>query len=425
MKKIIYLLCIAASFAFCACDNEEDDLFDSSSAIRADEAIKADTKILTDAANGWLMEYYPEASQSYGGYNMLLKFGTDGKVTAASELYNGTDATEGLYSVKQSAGVVLSFDTYNEIFHLFSDPSDPLGVGGSGYGLEGDYDFLILEASADKVVLKGKKTGGIATMTPMKGDWAGYITSVQEAKAAMSFSKYRLDINGTSLDVAISFRTLTFIYTVGEESHEVKAAYIQTPTGYKFYEPVEVNGVTLTGFTFDTAAGLFKADNQSNVTLVPIVPPLNEQLVASRWYFAYSAISAPLQPYFAMAAQGSAGEGEDILYLYMGPSESDGTYSFGFRSGKYLGYLTYNYELIGEDEIALQFAMAGDNNGIYYHNNCNYNYPLSAIGYSTPKTYKLETDNVKEPTWIKLTNTADETKYFTLYANLVAYPFDN
>ena len=33
------------------------------------------------------------------------------------------------YEVKQSAGVMLTFDTYNEIFHFFSEPSNYLGIG--------------------------------------------------------------------------------------------------------------------------------------------------------------------------------------------------------------------------------------------------------------------------------------------------------
>ncbi len=422
MKKIYYLLYLATAVLFAACTNEEDDLFDSSSALRADAAIEADLKILTDAANGWLMEYYPEAQQSYGGYNVLLKFGTDGKVAASSELYDGEDVTSGLFSVKQSAGIVLSFDTYNEIFHLFSDPSDPLGVGGSGYGLEGDYDFLILEASAEKVVLKGKKTGGIATLTPMKGAWDEYIASVQQAEEEMSFQKLQLDVNGEVFPVSISSRTLTFTYTEGEDTKSVTASYIQTPTGYKFYEPVDVNGTTLTGFTFNSKAGVFTADNHSNVKLVPVIPPLNEQFVSGDWYFAYSEISAALQPYFGMAANGSASEGEEILYMYLGTS-NDETYSFNFRSGGYIGYLVYTYVLTGEDEITLTFALQGDNNGTYYYQNCGYGYITSAIGSSAGATYKLTTDSEKSPSFIKLTNTADPNKYFTLYPNLIAYPF--
>jgi len=421
MKKIYYLLYLATAVLLTACTNEEDDLFDTSSALRADAAIEADMKILTDAANGWLMEYYPEAQQSYGGYNVLLKFGTDGKVTAASE-FDNSDVVTSLYSIKQSAGVVLSFDTYNEIFHLFSDPSDPLGVGGNGYGLEGDYDFLILEATAEKVTLKGKKTGGIATLTPMKEDWKEYIAKLQSAEEEMSFQKLQLEMNGKIIPVSISFRTLTFTYAVEESNTSVVASYIQTPNGYKFYEPIEVDGIMLSGFTFNSEAEIFTADDDNSIKLVPVIPALNEQFISGNWYFAYSEISAALQSYFEMAADGSASEGEEILYMYMGAS-NDGTYSFNFRSGNYIGYLTYAYVLTGEDEITLSFTLQGDNNGSYYYSNCNYNNIITAIGSPAGATYKLTTDSEKFPSFIKLTNMADPNKYFTLYPNLIAYPF--
>lgn len=422
MKKIYYLLYLATAVLFAACTNEEDDLFDTSSALRADAAIAADTKILTDAANGWVMEYFPEAQQSYGGYNVLLKFGTDGKVTVASELYDNSDITTSLYSVKQSAGIVLSFDTYNEIFHFFSDPSDPAGVGGNGYGLEGDYDFLILEATAEKVTLKGKKTGGVAVLTPMKEDWEEYILALQHAEEEMSFQKMQLEMNGKVIPVSISFRTLTFTYAEGENSVSVTASYIQTPAGYKFYEPVEVDGVTLSGFTFNAEAEVFTANDNSNIKLVPVIPPLNEQFVTGNWFFAYSEISAALQPYFAMAANGSAEEGEQILYMYMGLSGA-GSYSFSFNSGGYTGSLLYDYILTGEDEITLTFALQGEGDGVYYYNNCNYNYIIAAIGNSAGATYKLTTDDLKAPSFITLTNTANPARYFTLYPNLIAYPF--
>ena len=118
----------AAVLLAAACSPEEDDIFSDSSANRADAAIAADMQVLTGAANGWLMEYYPEASQMYGGYNILLSFSEDGRVTVAGDIVTDPTATAtSLFSVKQSAGIVLSFDTYNEIFHFFSDPGNSNG----------------------------------------------------------------------------------------------------------------------------------------------------------------------------------------------------------------------------------------------------------------------------------------------------------
>ena len=50
-----------------------------------------------------------------------IYFEKNGKVSVSSDVYEATDVATSLYSVKQSAGVMLSFDTYNEIFHFYSD----------------------------------------------------------------------------------------------------------------------------------------------------------------------------------------------------------------------------------------------------------------------------------------------------------------
>ena len=102
-----------------SCTKEQEDFFSDSSANRADATIAADKKVLTSAANGWLMKLYPDAQQSYGGYNVIVRFTEDGKAEVRGE-YLGEICTS-LYSITQSAGIVLTFDTFNEEFHLFSD----------------------------------------------------------------------------------------------------------------------------------------------------------------------------------------------------------------------------------------------------------------------------------------------------------------
>ena len=90
----------AAVLLAAACTPEEDDIFSDSSANRADAAIEADMQVLTGAANGWLMEYYPEMSQTYGGYNILLSFSEDGHVTVAGDIVSDPTATAtSLFSV--------------------------------------------------------------------------------------------------------------------------------------------------------------------------------------------------------------------------------------------------------------------------------------------------------------------------------------
>jgi hypothetical protein len=368
------------------------------------------------------MKYFPDEYLQYGGFNVLLKFTEDGKVTVANELYDADETAESLYKVKQDAGVVLSFDTYNELFHLFSDPEDKAGVSQNGKGLEGDYDFQILEASADKVVLKGKKSGTKAVLTPFTGDWTEYLSTIQAADEAMYNKRYSFDLNGTTVAVSTSNRTLVFSYEKDGEEVSESGAYIVTPTGYDFYEPIEINGTTIEGFTYNSSSDSFTASNNSSISMVKVVPPLSEQFVNGDWFFYNSGLSATVKQYFAMAYQGSANEGETIYYMYLSLSGN----GFCFNSGGYSGYLTYKYTIVSDDEVKITFGGQGNSNGVWYYSNAGYNYVISALGNSAGVTYKLTTeDDLKNVQYITMTNEANPARYMTVTSNVVYYPFNH
>ena len=86
IKKTIYLAGLVMAFLLAACTSEVDDIFGGNSSDRIAERLAADKAVLTGAANGWLMEYFPAKSLSYGGYNVLVKFGEGEDVTVASEI---------------------------------------------------------------------------------------------------------------------------------------------------------------------------------------------------------------------------------------------------------------------------------------------------------------------------------------------------
>lgn len=427
MKKLYKMLYMAAAVLLAAaCSPEEDDIFSDSSANRADAAIAADMQVLTGAANGWLMEYYPEASQMYGGYNILLSFSEDGRVTVAGDIVSDPTATAtSLFSVKQSAGIVLSFDTYNEIFHIFSDPGNSDG-GGNGYGLEGDYDFLILEATPQQVRLKGKKSGSYAVLTPMEGDWATYIQEVQAAEATMQALGYRITDGTNTASVSVNYRNMTITYTEGEETLSMPAPFVVTPTGYKFYEPITLWGKTLTGFTYDATSDLFTETSGTGITMIKVIPPINEQFIGGEWYITYDGLGSFGQLYFDVVMQTLVSAGEELYAAWFG-SAAYGTFGFNFYSysaaagGLYAGGLYYNYQLIGEDKIALQFAMNGGGDGVFYHNNLNFHYALNVFGYSAARTFTITTDNINAPTYITLTEDANPANTITMYASQVLF----
>lgn len=427
MKSFINILFLAAAATmFTACTSEVDDVFDKSSSERIEEAIQNDKDVLTSAPNGWIMRYYGNPATTYGGYNVLCKFSDDNTVTVASELYSPESTATSHYKLEQSAGVVLSFDEYNEIFHYFSDPKNPDGIGQNGKGFEGDLEFRIVEATPERVVMTGKKRNATIVMEPVAEGtvWADYISSVQDAAEEMSYSKYAMTIGGKEVSVSVADRTLYFSYNDdAEEVQEVKAQYIQTPTGFLFYEPVEVNGMTISSVTFDRANERFTVDDDNSTLMIPVVPPISEQFAAGEWFFAYSQMSPLVQQYFAQAYNGSAAEGEQIRYMYIGNTANG--FAFCFQSGNYAGYLGYNYRVVDDDKITLAFALTGNNNGVYYYNNCGYNYITAILGGSGGRTFKLEADNEKAPSVIKLTDVDNPDIYMTVTSSVVYYPFEN
>lgn len=180
-KYLVIIGLLAATFA--ACSRDEESLFDKPAAIRAQEAIENAFDVLTSQEVGWEMAYFPNLEVSAKGYNMVLKFKKNGNVsvtaknsaTTANKILTDTAST---WAVKSDYGPILTFDTYNDVFHAFSDPKE------DGAGHLGDYEFLILKATPDLVLLKGKKHSAYSVMRPMKNtDLADYYKKCEKMQA--------------------------------------------------------------------------------------------------------------------------------------------------------------------------------------------------------------------------------------------------
>lgn len=177
-KYLVLIGLFAATMV--ACSRDEESLFDKPAAQRAQEAITNAFDVLTSNETGWEMAYFPNLEASAKGYNMVLKFSKNGNVSVTAK--NATTTmnkimtdTASTWAVKSDYGPILTFDTYNDVFHAFSDP------GNDGAGLLGDYEFLILKATPDLVLLKGKKHSAYSVMRPMKNsDLTAYFTACEK-----------------------------------------------------------------------------------------------------------------------------------------------------------------------------------------------------------------------------------------------------
>lgn len=424
MKKINNILfTLLAVFAFTACTSEVDDLFDKSSADRIAEAIATDKQMLVDAPNGWLMEYFCE--DTYGGYNMFVKFNDDNTVTVASEVAEDGARQTSHYKLEQSMGVVLSFDEYNDLFHFFSTPANPSGIGDNGIGMRGDFEFRVIKAEADRFELKGKKHGAKIVMTRVAEDtdWDNYFSDVLDMDNKVSYAKYQLNIEGVEpISMARSYRAFT--YHDAETDEDVSVPYIVTPEGLKLNKSIVYGGKTISMLTYngDETESWSPADDKA-VTVMPVLPSLVEQLTdeSMNWSFIQGEMSATSALYFKQAEKGSAAEGESIVFMALGVNPNSPKVGWGvfFRSGNYMGVISMNITPI--DDTHVEFTPKGyDGNGQYYYQNAGYNYIANGI---LRGKFELSTDNPKNPSYIRMTRTDGDLagEYMDVYPGLYGY----
>jgi len=253
------LIAVCAMFTFTSCVKDEGNLFDKSAPVRLSEALANAQKVLTAPENGWVMYYFPGGkTRQLGGYIYTMQF-TDEEVTVGSELYY--DYFTSMYSMTKDDGPVLSFDTNNHAFHYFCTPSGSsknlYGMSGNYQALGGDFEFMILSATPEEVVLRGKRYGSHIHMFPLKESSESYLEKLDDLLDQMFLSSFNGTLGEKTLSVSVdlSYRQATF--TLPDEKDKEgnafskKVPYIYTDKGLSLYQPLEIGGVTLQELIFD------------------------------------------------------------------------------------------------------------------------------------------------------------------------------
>ena len=419
MRKLYnILIALVAVVSLASCKGEVDDIFDRSSADRMSEALATDRQLLVDAPNGWLMQYFCE--DTYGGYNVFVKFNADNTATVANEVFRAGSRATSHFKLEQSMGVVLSFDEYNELFHFFSAPANPEGIGDDGTGMRGDFEFRVISATAGRFELEGKKHGARITMTRLADDvdWDDYITRVRQTEQTLQSRSYDL-VSGQRDTLRLTSSYRTFTYRDAQDGQDVVVPYIITPGGIRLSRTVTLSGVAIDSLSLDsdnvwTAGG--------GITMQPVVPALADQLfdTGTYWSFVQGRMSQLAAQYFGRAEQASEAESEEVQFMALGvnPNAPNLGWSFFFRSGNYIGTITLQATRIDDTHISLQ-PTGYDNNGQYYYQ-AGYNYVANGI---LRGTFELSADNPANPAYIRLTHTDDNLagEYIDVYPQLQYY----
>ena len=202
MKKIQFNRFIFVSLAaFCitvattSCRFEEDDYFSESASLRVEHAIDSVRSVLTQAPNGWVMQYFCGTGVAhFEGFNLFANFDKNGKVTMASNhrlLRNGnagkyTEAVS-LYSLLLEDGPVLAFNTWSDVLTPFVDPVNPWAAPSNlmkdGEGMQGDHNFVIIRHNHDEVILRGERHDAEVRLVKCPTTWQEYIADTDKLKS--------------------------------------------------------------------------------------------------------------------------------------------------------------------------------------------------------------------------------------------------
>lgn len=245
-----------------SCLFSEDDYFDASSAQRAMASVEECKTILESASNGWHIEYYTGENAEFGGYNLYAKFEGE-NVHMASEMpttnFQVGEICSSLYKVTSVQSTELSFDSYNELIHKFCEPD-----GYKDPGFAGDYEFIFLKLSQEKIVMKGKKHGNQIVMTPLPIglDWKKSLLNIFDLQQNSPYATYKF--RAGEKEIALLRANHSWKITSNDEQGEkVTTTYpfIYTEQGIKMLRPMELNGVSVSDMRWEQESRSFISEN--------------------------------------------------------------------------------------------------------------------------------------------------------------------
>jgi hypothetical protein len=272
MNKLSYIFIAGMSLLATACTIEEDDLFEESAAQRMNNAVLSNTELLESSENGWVFNYFVgHDDDSQGGLVHTIRF-KDGKSYFRSEAAVDPYAEyASLYQVKGEQECLLTFDTYNDVFHYWSEPKG----SSSPDGYESDYEFAFkhISANQDTITLKGKKYGQYAQLIRLKESGDKYMDEVFEQSDKINDNFYEtMTVNGKNYDIAISGKIFSYSVTEGSGEDETLSTYdvpfVYNNEGIHLYSAVTLDGVTFQDLTYDESSRDLSAVGASSAKIV-------------------------------------------------------------------------------------------------------------------------------------------------------------
>jgi len=438
MKTFIkYILLTSLVFFFSSCLWEEKNLFPESAALRLNHAVDNAKQTLIDQSknNGWIMEYFP--TNDTEGYTFLMSFSDNTFVTVAAknQYTTGYTTDESAFEIIGDVGPVLTFDTYNEVFHYFSNPDNPQGLG-----LMGDYEFIIMNISPDnEITLKGKKRETTILMRPLAQgqDWKGYFDILDGMDATIFNPKLpaTLTLKGSNDGDSLYYLSngATHIFTA-QTQDQINALdpgsnipFIITDYGLRFAQPVAMGKDSVQTFKLsDDKNELVCVDEGRNAKITALAPAdyflsfINNRR-SMAFVYSDASMSPSVKTTYAVINDGVTAKSRKLEYLQFVNDKTWGA-SLTIRTSRtggtnIDGFFSFTMTKNNDSEIALTFNGFTGNynaNGKTYYDT--YDGVSNFIGF-VEGAYKLNIQgNALMSGLVRLTSTTDPNKWFDLQA---------
>lgn len=251
-KNILILFLLALPMVlFNSCLKDQEDVFDESASVRMQKVLTETKAVLRGAENGWVMDYFVGDNQEYGGVPFLVKF--DSLTCTASSMATPTPVTS-YYKLTTDQGPVLTFDTYSEVLHALAKPANGLYEG-----YHADFEFVIMSATPEKVVLKGKKTGSYMTLRPLEmATQKEYVDKAQRIADSLICSTAHGKIGETTVNAEVDLDNYQITFTTpSDTAYEETCAYTTTDKGIRLYKTIDIAGKKVSEFSFNIKDTLF------------------------------------------------------------------------------------------------------------------------------------------------------------------------
>ncbi len=419
-----------------SCKRLEDPIFDQNPSAKMTEALENARKAIKANPKGWMIKYYPNSNKAYGGFNIFAVFNSDSEVTLTSDV--NTDEIRSTFDVIAEGGPVLTFNGYNKVIHMFSEPGADSGIGPADSGMQGDFEFIIIEATEEQITLKGKKSGNIMYMVPIESvttenvDVDDIIEGFQEATSFFGeFGVFRIQRpNGTEEALIQSIHN----FRLSSDANADAIIFRITPDGLKLDEPYELDGVSFDLLTYvepsdDYEFGYYGAGD-GQVKIYPVTTPMNTWFVSNEWYMAYSKVGPTGRIYWDNARTALESNGLQLNEFSIGSIAGlSGVTSYILNNYTVGGLITHNLVPVPGTTDQVRISLAGS---IYTYTGMTFGVAYWNAGlnqFTTPfnnRTFVITTlGAIDRPRSILLTDTQIPTNTFEMTMDPIINPFNN